>query len=68
MGIQIFRSDFRPMFLYLCSVSFLTTLDLYKTYFRDRHTREYKGEQMQKVTNALFSLKEATVSLRLRVL
>ena len=27
-----------------------------------------QGEHMQKVTNALFSLKEATVSLGLRVL
>ena len=30
------------MFLYLYRVSFLTTLDLYKAYFRDRHIREYK--------------------------
>ena len=30
------------MFLYLCRVSFFTILDLYKTYFRGRHIREYK--------------------------
>ena len=41
-GIQICRSDFRPMFMYLCRVSFLTTLDIYKAYFRGRHIREYK--------------------------
>ena len=68
MGIQIFRSDFWLMFLYLCRVSFLTTLDQYKAYFRGRHTRKYKGEHMQKVTDALFSLKKVTASLRLRVL
>ena len=42
MGIQIFRSNFLPMFLYLYRVSFLTTLDPYKAYFRGRHTWEYK--------------------------
>ena len=41
-GIQIFKSDFWPMLMYLCRVSFLTTLDLYKAYFRGRHIREYK--------------------------
>ena len=59
-------------FLGICEcvfgTSFLLTLDIYKAYFRGRHIREYKGEHMQKVTNALFSLKEATVSLCLRVL
>ena len=39
-GIQIFRSDFRPMLMYLCRVSFLTTLDIYKAYFRGLHIRE----------------------------
>ena len=52
----------------MCRVSFLTTLDLHKAYFRGRHIREYKEEHMQKVTDVLFSLKEATASLRLRVL
>ena len=42
MGIQIFKSDFLPLLMYLCRVSFLTTLDLYKTYFRGRHIIEYK--------------------------
>ena len=41
-GIQIFRSDFWVRLMYLCRVSFLTTLDLYKAYFRGRHRREYK--------------------------
>ena len=56
------------MFLYLCKVSFLTTLDLYKAYFKGCHTKEKKGKHMQKVTNALFSLKEVIASLCLRVL
>ena len=56
------------MLMCFCRVSFLTTLDIYKAYFRGRHIREYKGEHMKKVTNALFALKEVTVSLCLRVL
>ena len=68
MGIQISRFNFGAKLMYLCRVSFLTTLDIYKAYFRGRHIREYKGEHMQKVTDALFSLKEATASLRLKVL
>ena len=40
--IQISRSDFWARLMYLYRVSFLTTLDLYKTYFRGRHIREYK--------------------------
>ena len=41
-GIQLFRFDFRPMLMCLCRVSFLTTLDIYKAYFRGCHIREYK--------------------------
>ena len=41
-GIQIFRFDFWPMLMYFYRVSFLTTLDIYKAYFRGRHIREYK--------------------------
>ena len=41
-GIHIFRFDFRPMLMYLCRVSFLTTLDIYKAYFRGRYISEYK--------------------------
>ena len=52
----------------MCKVSFFITLDLYKVYFRGRHIREYKGEHMQNVIDALFSLKEAIASLRLKVL
>ena len=40
--IQISRFDFRPMLMYLCRVSFLTTLDIYKSYFKGRHVRKYK--------------------------
>ena len=34
--IQIFRSDFMHIYVYLYSVSFLITLDIYKDYFKDR--------------------------------
>ena len=39
-GIQISRSNFWASLMYLCRVSFLTTLDLYKAYFRGHHIRE----------------------------
>ena len=39
---QFFRSDFWPMIMYLCRVSFLTTLDIYRAYFKGRLIREYK--------------------------
>ena len=50
------------MLMCLCRVFFLTTLNIYKAYFRGSHRREYKGEHMKKVIDALFSLKEATTS------
>ena len=34
--IQISRSDFMHIQVYLCRVSFLTILDIYKGYFKDR--------------------------------
>ena len=34
--IQISRSDFWPILMYLCRVSFLTTLNIYKDYFKGR--------------------------------
>ena len=34
--IQIFRSDFMHIYVYLYSVSFLITLDIYKDYFKGR--------------------------------
>ena len=40
--IRIFRSDFQPMLMYLYRISFLTTLNLYKAYFKGHHIREYK--------------------------
>ena len=36
------KYNFWPMLMFLCRVSFLTTLDIYKAYFRGRHIREYK--------------------------
>ena len=35
--IRIYRFDFTYIHVYLCRVSFLTTLDIYKDYFKDRH-------------------------------
>ena len=66
--IQISRSDFRPMLTCMCRVSILLTLDIYKAYFRGCHIREYKENICKKVTDTLFFLKEATASLRLRIL
>ena len=34
--IRISRSDFTYIHVYLCSVSFLITLDIYKDYFKGR--------------------------------
>ena len=34
--IQISRSDFMHIHVYLCRVSFLTTLDIYKDHFKGR--------------------------------
>ena len=47
-GNQFFKFDFRPMLMYLYRVSFLTTLDIYKTYFRGCHIREYKENTCKK--------------------
>ena len=49
--IKTSRSDFRPMMKYLYRVSFLTTLNIYKTYFKGRHA-------CKKCPNSLFSLKK----------
>ena len=35
--IQISRFDFMHIHVHLCRVSFLTTLDIYKDYFKGRH-------------------------------
>ena len=35
--IQISKSVFTHIQVYLCRVSFLTTLDIYKDYFKGRH-------------------------------
>ena len=34
--IKIFRSDYTHIPMYLCRVSFLITLDIYKDYFKGR--------------------------------
>ena len=34
--IQIFRFDVTHIHVYLCRVSFLTTLNMYKDYFKNR--------------------------------
>ena len=34
--IQIFRFDFTHIHMYLCRVSFLTILNIYKDYFKSR--------------------------------
>ena len=36
--IRISKFDFRLMLTCMCRVSFLTTLDIYKPYFKGRHT------------------------------
>ena len=36
--IQIFKSVFTHIQVYLCKISFLTTLDIYKDYFKSRLT------------------------------
>ena len=35
--IKFFKSDYTHILEYLCKVSFLTTLDIYKDYFKGRH-------------------------------
>ena len=67
-GIQIFRSNFRPMLMYLFRVSFLTTLDIYKAYFRGRHIREYKENTNKRWLMPYSLLKKLLRLLRLRVL
>ena len=48
------RSDFRPTLKYLYRVSFLTTLDIYKPYFKSRRA-------CRKCLSSLFSLKSYCV-------
>ena len=45
------RSVFQPMLVYLYRVSFLTTLDIYKDYFKDSRI-------CRKCPSSLFSLKK----------
>ena len=42
--IQISRSDFTHIYVYLCRVSFLTTLNIYNDYFKG-HQRDVKVMQ-----------------------
>ena len=55
--VRLFRFDYTHILMYLCRVSFLTTLDIYKDYFKGRHI-------CIEWSSALFSLKEVTASLR----
>ena len=54
--IRTSRSDFWPMLKYFYRVSFLTTLNIYKAYFKGCRA-------CRKWPSSLFSLKEATKSL-----
>ena len=38
--IKNFKSDYTHILEYLCRVSFLTTLDIYKDFFKSRHTMQ----------------------------
>jgi len=58
---RIFRSKFQPILMYLFRFSFLTTLDINKTYFKNHHTWKQRPR-------ALFSLWEAIAFIRHRVL
>ena len=42
--IRISKSDFRLMLTFMCRVSFLTTLDIYKAYFKGHHTKRTHAE------------------------
>ena len=37
--IRLFKSDYTHIPMYLCKVFFLTTLDIYKDFFKGRHKR-----------------------------
>ena len=58
---QFSRFEFRFRILYLFRVSFLTTLDIYKAYFKSHHTRIQRPRDV-------FSLCEATAFVHRRVL
>ena len=40
--IRFSKSDYTHIFEYLCRVYFLTTLDVYKDYFKNRHKDDVK--------------------------
>ena len=40
--IKFSKSDYTHIFEYLCRVYFLTTLDVYKDYFKNRHKDDVK--------------------------
>ena len=67
-GIQIFRSNFRPMMTCMCRVSFFTTLDLYKAYFKGRHIGEYKENECKRWSMPYSLWKKLLRLLRFRVL
>ena len=60
--IRFSRFDYTHIPMYLCRVYFLTNLDIYKDYFKDRHIVMQKEKYMHCVigsrncSNSLFSL------------
>ena len=44
--IRFSKSDYMHIPMYLCRVSFLTTLDIYKVYFKVRHSRIQKPKDL----------------------
>ena len=55
--IRLFRSNYTHIPMYLCKVSFLTTLDIYNDYFKGRH-RWCKNNKCRKCPSLSFSLKK----------
>ena len=55
--IRLFRSDYTHIPMYLCRVSFLTTLDIYKDYFKRCHTILWVTK-CKNWPSSLFSLKK----------
>ena len=55
--IRLFRSNYTHIPMYLCKVSFLTTLDIYKDYFKGRH-KWCKNNACRKCPSSSFSLKK----------
>ena len=57
--IKLFKSDYTHNIEWLCRVSFLTTLDIYKDYFKGRHT----GCKVMQKNNSCIVWPEAEITL-----